>query len=594
MDKNTLLGLLLMGAVILGFMWLNQPSEEQLAQQRELAEQQAKAAQEVAKNSDVLTVDSVSPAEVKVITNTVRQFGIADSVAGLTELNVGDAHITLDRAGVLGGSVNTPYGAVSVADIVASKLDSYKPATAAAAVKSLREALANVARYKGFARHLTGKEQFVKLENEKLSLEFSTLGGVISKASLKDYETYDSTAVSPVTPDGDSYSFTLTTASQRIDTRDFYFQVTESNDTSLTMTLDLGDGASFGLRYTLRPDSYLVTMDMVQQGMQTVVPTNMATVDFNWRQRLDRNESGRMFEERNSALYYMFMNGDVDNLSESSDDRKELNERLKWVAFKNQFFSTIFIARDNFQTATVDSEILKNNPTSLKNFSFDGVMDYSSTLANPVSMTIFIGPNSYPLLSGLDESVSPDMDLHLTKLIPLGWPIVRWINTLVVIPVFDFLGKFIHNYGIIILILTLFIKLVLFPFTYKSFMAQARMRVLAPEIKEINEKYPGNENAMKRQQETMALYSRAGASPFSGCLPMLLQMPILIAMFNFFPSAIELRGQSFLWAHDLSAPDAIVSWSGNIPLITEYFGNHISLFCLLMTAVNLVYIHLTI
>ena len=184
---------------------------------------------------------------------------------------------------------------------------------------------------------------------------------------------------------------------------------------------------------------------------------------------------------------------------------------------------------------------------------------------------------------------APDEDLHLTKLIPLGWSLFRWINTLIVIPVFDLLGRFISNYGIIILLLTIFIKIILFPFTYKSYMSQAKMRVLAPDIKAINEKYPGKENAMKRQQETMALYSRAGASPFSGCLPMLLQMPILIAMFNFFPSAIELRGESFLWAKDLSAPDAIVSWTTNIPFISSTFGNHISLFCLLMTVVNIIY-----
>lgn len=216
-------------------------------------------------------------------------------------------------------------------------------------------------------------------------------------------------------------------------------------------------------------------------------------------------------------------------------------------------------------------------------------MDYSSTEANPASFTLFLGPNSYPLLSDLQNSIAPDEDLHLTKLIPLGWSLFRWINTLIVIPVFDLLGRFISNYGIIILLLTIFIKIILFPFTYKSYMSQAKMRVLAPDIKAINEKYPGKENAMKRQQETMALYSRAGASPFSGCLPMLLQMPILIAMFNFFPSAIELRGESFLWAKDLSAPDAIVSWTTNIPFISSTFGNHISLFCLLMTVVNIIY-----
>ena len=182
--------------------------------------------------------------------------------------------------------------------------------------------------------------------------------------------------------------------------------------------------------------------------------------------------------------------------------------------------------------------------------------------------------------------------MNFTKLIPLGWTIFRWVNTLIVIPVFNFLGSFGWNYGIIILLLTIFIKLILFPLSYKSYKSQAKMRILAPDIKAINEKYPGQENAMKRQQKTMALYSQAGASPFSGCLPLLLQMPILFAIFQFFPSCIELRGQHFLWVHDLSAPDAIISWSGNIPLVTEYFGNHISLFCLLMTATNIIYTYL--
>ena len=206
--------------------------------------------------------------------------------------------------------------------------------------------------------------------------------------------------------------------------------------------------------------------------------------------------------------------------------------------------------------------------------------------------SFYMGPNSYPLMSDIESNIFPEENMHLTKVIPLGWSLFRWINTLIVIPVFSLLGSFISSYGLIILLLTIFIKLILFPFTYKSYMSQARMRVLAPEVKAINDKYPGQENAMKRQQETMALYSRAGANPMSGCLPMLLQMPILIAMFSFFPSCIELRGQSFLWAHDLSAPDAIVSWSGDIPLVTKYFGNHISLFCLLMTGTNILYTYL--
>ena len=214
-------------------------------------------------------------------------------------------------------------------------------------------------------------------------------------------------------------------------------------------------------------------------------------------------------------------------------------------------------------------------------------MDYSSTSANPVSVDIFFGPNLYPLLKGLDKQITTQEgeNLDLTSLIPLGWPIFRWISTLIIIPVFTFLSQFISNYGIIILLLTIFIKIILFPLTYKSLVSQAKMRVLAPDIKEINEKYPGQENAMTRNQKTMELYSRAGASPFSGCLPMLLQMPILIAMFWFFPSCIELRGESFLWAKNLAAPDVIFT----LPFTIPWYGNHVSLFCLLMTATNIIY-----
>ncbi|MDE5636077.1 MAG: membrane protein insertase YidC, partial [Muribaculaceae bacterium] len=226
-----------------------------------------------------------------------------------------------------------------------------------------------------------------------------------------------------------------------------------------------------------------------------------------------------------------------------------------------------------------------NDPLYLKNMEARATLDYSTMTQSPVSMDIYIGPNLYPLLSDTDNAIAPDENLQLTRVIPLGWGLFRWINTIIIIPVFTFLSQFISNYGIIILLLTIFIKIILFPFTYKSYMSQARMRVLAPEIKEINEKYPGNENAMTRQQKTMALYSKAGASPMSGCLPMLLQMPILFAMFKFFPSCIELRGQQFLWAQDLAAPDVIFTLPFTIPM----YGNHVSLFCLLMTVTNILY-----
>ena len=589
MDKNTILGMLLMAGVIFGFMWLNKPSEAELARQREQAEQMAASERQLSADNNLLTVDSVSPAELQTIVSTVRRFGVADST-GCYTLSASDATITLATDGTtIGGYVMADDTKVPMTDILTSDYKGLPEATAAKAVANLRGALASVARYQGFARYLSGTEQTVTLENSLVKLDITTKGGMISRAALKNYQRYDSTAVTLMAPDTDSYSFTLMTANQRLDTREFYFTPVAESDTSVVMQLNLGDGAVWGIRYVLQPDSYIARMEVVQTGMNAVIPTSVASMDFTWTQKMARNEAGRMFEERNSALYYMFANGDVENLKEGSSELKEVNERVKWIGYKNQFFSAVIIPDTYFTTANLDSEVLEHDPSYLKKLTTEATLEYSSTLANPASFTLFLGPNSYPLLSDLQKEIMPGQNLHLTNLIPLGWALFRWINTLIIIPVFSFLGGFISNYGIIILLLTIFIKIILFPFTYKSYMSQARMRVLAPEIKEINDKWPGNENAMKRQQESMALYSRAGASPFSGCLPMLLQFPVLIAMFNFFPSAIELRGKSFLWAHDLSAPDAIVSWTTNIPFISSTFGNHISLFCLLMTAVNIIY-----
>ena len=266
---------------------------------------------------------------------------------------------------------------------------------------------------------------------------------------------------------------------------------------------------------------------------------------------------------------------------------------MKWISFKNQFFSSVLVPNTSIKRADVSTKDIKDQPGYLKILDVkDAIISYSTKDENPASFDMIFTPNLYPLLSSYDDQVKTEEDLELTRLIPLGWGLFRWINTYLIIPVFTFLGGFISNYGIIILLLTIFVKLILFPFTYKSYISQAKMRVLSPEIQAINEKYPKPEDAMTKQQKTMELYSKAGASPFSGCLPMLLQMPILIAMFTFFPSCIELRGQSFLWATDLSAPDAIFSWTTHIPFISTYFGNHVSLFCLLMTVTNIIYTHI--
>ena len=576
--------MLLMGVVILLFMWLNRPKHQDIQLTDEL---NAPVEQTVA----TVGADSLTPAQIADIVNVVRQNGRFDSASTTFSLAVEGGSLKVDASGKISGEFSVPAlpAPVSVAELTNGRHPSLSPRQAATAVELLMSSVNHAARYRGFARYTRGDSSTIRLENSKLALEISNKGGVISRATLKDYQAFDSSAVEMISPKRGGYSFTLTTATQRFETSEFYFEASQLSDTTVLMSLNLGDGASWGLLYTLIPDSYLVRMDVVQQNMQSVLPPSTAEMDFSWHGVLRRNEAGRMFEQRNSALYYKFAGGDVDHLSESGSDTEQLNERLAWIGFKDQFFSSILIARDNFTSARLDSEELEKLPMLLKKFNTSATIDYSASAPNPASFTFFLGPNSYPLLSSLEDEISEGNDLELTRLVPLGWSLFRWINTLVIIPVFTFLGKFISNYGIIILLLTVFIKIVLFPFTYKSYMSQARMRVLAPEIKEINDKYPGNENAMKRQQETMALYSRAGASPFSGCLPLLLQMPILVAMFNFFPSAIELRGEPFLWAKDLSAPDAIISWHANIPFISSTFGNHISLFCLLMTVTNIIY-----
>lgn len=580
-----------MGVVVLLFMYLNKPSEEEIKAEKQRQEQLKKAEQAKSQNPDVVRFDSINPAETANIIATVRDLGVTDS-AGTSVLKNGNLDLTVSSQDQLAGYVKAGTSKVAVDSMVQNHWSSLPPSIAKLAVKNLREGLANAAKYKGFAQCLVGDSTTVKLKNELLTLEISNKGGFITRATLNEYQAYDSTKVEVISPETGSYGFTFTTATQRFDTRNFFFKPINQSDTSVTMELDFGDNAKWAIKYTLQKHSYVVGIELLQQGMKAIIPSSVATLDFTWNHKMTQQEAGRVFEQSHSALYWMMPDGEVDNLSEGSDDNEEFNQQVKWIGCKNQFFSAILMARTSFASANLTSKVLENNPHFIKQMNIATTIDYNTQAKSPAAFKMFIGPNSYPLLGSLEKEVYPEENMHLTKVIPLGWAAFRWINTLIVIPVFTFLGSFISNYGIIILILTIFIKLILFPFTYKSYLSQARMKLLAPEIKEINEKYPGKENAMKRQQETMALYSRAGANPMSGCLPMLLQMPILIAMFNFFPSAIELRGESFLWAKDLSAPDAIISWTTNIPFISSTFGNHISLFCLLMTVTNIVYMRI--
>ncbi|MCM1152115.1 MAG: membrane protein insertase YidC [Muribaculum sp.] len=594
MDKNTITGLILITLVFFAWMWLTPKEQEQTVSD--------KGAVEMTENASANMPDSLSSEEKGWLLSNIAEHGHAVVLAdGLHATQYSDSVVNLTVAGdSIFGTVSVDGKSITWADMVSADLHKMDVSTQRKAVETVRQISMSMGKYGKFAKFLRGENKVIPLSNDVLALQFSSKSGSITRAELKKYDTEynpDESVKSKkpvVIFEGKSNVFDFTMPlPQGIQTADLYFTPTQVNDTTVRMTLELAPNAFWGFEYVLpKGDSYTIRVKVIQQNMARLVGSNVKTLGLNWEQKLHRQEQGRMFEERQSGLFYKFAGGDVENLNENKDDSEERQAKIKWIGFKNQFFSSVLIADRPFNNADFNSSILKGQEY-LKDFKADATInDYDWNSPNPVNFTLFIGPNSYPLLSSLDDTVATDEDLRLTRMIPLGWSIFRWINTLIIIPIFDFLGSFISNYGIIILLLTIFIKIVLFPLTYKSYKSQAKMRILAPDIKEINDKYPGQENALKRQQKTMELYNRAGASPMSGCLPMLLQMPILFAMFSFFPSCIELRGQSFLWAHDLSAPDAIISWSGNIPLVTEYFGNHISLFCLLMTATNIIYTHI--
>lgn len=585
MDKNTLLGLLLMAACLFGFMYFNKPSDEEIARRK--AEQEQLAAKQKAENETAVIslIDSISSSEASALTSAVLTAGHRNADGSYTLFD-DSANLTADSTGVR-GTVKAAAADADIADIIAGRTAALTPEQKSEAFANVRRIIAQAQKYKSFARHLGGTNDSVTIENDLMKVTFATRGGIVSQVELKKYMTELTETPTPIklfTDASDGYSFTLTTSDQRFDTREFNFTPVVENDSTVAMMLDLGNGAQWGIRYTVHKTKYLVKMDIVQTGMNAILPASTSTIDLSWHQKMGRNEKGRTFEERNSGILYKFIGEGPDDLSSNGNDSEQLTGRIKWVAFKNQFFSSVLIADEYMATADLNSIEIKND-RFLKDMSMRSSIPYTIADGTPTGFCFYFGPNDYPLLSSLDDEIGDGEDLSLTRLVPLGWGIFRWINQYVIIPVFTFLGKFISDYGIIILLLTVFIKIILFPFTFKSFKSQARMRVLAPEIKEINDKYPAQEDALKRQQETMALYSRAGASPFSGCLPMLLQMPVLIAMFSFFPSAIELRGQSFLWVHDLSAPDYIFA----LPFTIPFYGDHVSLFCLLMTVVNIVY-----
>ncbi len=441
----------------------------------------------------------------------------------------------------------------------------------------------SIDRFGEFAQGAMGAEETVQLQNELVCIDFSTKGAKVTKVNLKQYTDYKKEPLNLFSGNENRFSIELPTVSNRtLQTKDLNFAVKSVSENSVVFSLATTNGGSLDFVYTLPANSYMLDFDIKANNLNGVLQ-NAESLKANWALRVPQQEKGRKFESRYAQIYYYTKDGSIDYMSETSNDHNEFDEPLRWVAFKDQYFSSVLIANQEISTSKLTSKLTPDSSKYIKEYEAELVLPYQKGASN-IGMRYFFGPNQYKLLKSYDENLSGDEKLNLKRIVSLGAAVFRWVNQIFSIPVFNFLGKFINNYGIIILLMTLLVKIIIFPLSYKSYLSTAKMRVLKPQIDEINNRIPA-ENQAERSQATMELYSKAGVNPMGGCLPMILQMPILVALFYFFPNAIELRGESFLWAEDLSTYDAILSWNFNIPLL----GDHLSLFCILMTVTNIIY-----
>ena len=518
MNKNSVIGLVLIGLIMFGFTWYQ---SKQYQKQAEVQAQQ----------------DSIYRAEM------MQQIAL-DSALKANE-------VTVDAQG-------TP--------VKVQSMTVYKDSSLTAASLS--------------------NGNIYRISNDKVELEFTTKGAQLYSVKINDYMTYDSSALYFIKPGGSQMGIGVFVGEQ-INTKNFDFQVAECTDTSIVMQLPFTNGGYIQQKYWLTEGSYMMQNELSFVGMETVIPRNVSNIDIDWSVVIPRLEKGYKNEKQYSKLDYYFMDEKKpEEIARGKDESEKVVSRFKWFAFHQQFFSAIMTAENEFSSADFDVRFFNeeeyNSNKTLMACSAKLKADITPGTADIVlPFTYYLGPNDYTTLKSYDQKYE--------KTIPLGGWLVNWFSRLVIIPSFDLIGKFISNYGIVILIMTLLIKLLLSPLTIKSYKSTAKMQVIKPEVDKLNEKYPNEKDAMKKQQAMMELYRKAGISPMGGCLPMLLQMPILFAMFRFFPASIELRQQKFLWADDLSAYDSIWDFGVNIPLL----GDHLSLFALLMAATMFFYSKMT-
>ena len=504
MDKNTLVGFALIGAVIVGFGIYNRPSPEEMA----------------------------------------REQHYRDSIQA-----------------------------------VAQKQQQLQEAQEAAAEKTIQ-----LDSTSAFFQATTGTEQFTTLQNELIQLTFTNKGGRVSKAMLKEHTDQQKQPLVLFDGEDATMNFGFDGKNENILNENMYFQPMNVTDSTVTMRLNAGNGGYLDFNYKLLPHSYMVDFSVQAVGMKNFFSSSTKTMNIDWSQRARQMEKGYTFEQRYTSLTYKPVDDSSDYLSETKDDKETIPEALDWIAFKNQYFSCVFIAEKTFEDATLESTMETQGSGYMKAYDAEMKTAFDPTGEKPSNFQFYFGPNHFKTLLASNDLTFKDKDPELEDLVYLGWPIIRWINRWFTINLFDWLSGWGLSMGIVILLMTIIVKILVLPTTWKSFISSAKMRALKPYVDKIAEKYPKQEDALKKQQETMALYSQYGVSPMGGCLPMLLQTPVFMALFFFVPNAIELRQQGFLWADDLSSYDDLISWSTHIPLL----GNHLSLFCLLFSAATVI------
>ncbi len=439
----------------------------------------------------------------------------------------------------------------------------------------------NEMKYGLFSGKADGNEKIVKIETDDLIVQFSTKGGTVKEVIVKGFKDFRGNPLVLLDAEHAAQHFYVGHLSKNIDLSSLYFDtnsqssiVSAKDSTLIRFNLALAAGQSITYEYQIPGSGYEIGMKVTQSGMASILDNN---ITFKWDQKMNRVEKDFKDARNRSTVKYRTTEGDVEELSATSTEKEEesFENKTTWVSFRQKFFTAAIISDNTFESGKVSSVIDFNDSTSVKDVSMDLKLSYSDFIANNTSFNFYYGPNNYAYLKNVTADFGENVEL--------GWSILAWINKFAIIPIFHFLEKYISNYGVIIIIMVFILKLVLSPLTYTSHMGMAKMRVLKPELDEIKAKH--GDDMQKAQQEQMALYQKVGINPLSGCIPMVLQMPILFAMFYFFPNSIELRQESFLWAHDLSTYDSILNLSFNIP----FYGDHVSLFTLLMTASTILY-----